>query len=153
MYSWTPCLVRSDHQAKEIIMHVLFKQNFISSRREPQNGYTQHPTGGRAPELETGREPIYLKKHQHLRIDEACGWTVHAVAGTLWITQDGDMRDIVLEAGDSFILDRNRTAVLSPLNEAQVLLKRGGCRQAVPSRTSSRARPLRALSAISATAA
>lgn len=134
-------------------MHVLFKQNFISSRRELQRGDSQHLAGGRTLELETGHEPIYLKKHQHLRINEACGWTVHAVAGTLWITQDGDMRDIVLEAGDSFILDRDRTALLSPLNEAQVSLRRGWCRQAVPGRTSSRARQLGARSAISAPAA
>jgi hypothetical protein len=106
-------------------MHALFKQNFISDQRDLQRGFSQQLT----TELTRGDEAIYLKKHQHLRMHDACGWTVHAVGGTLWITQDGDMRDIVLEAGQSFVIDRKDTAVLSPLNEAQVVLKRGHCRQ------------------------
>jgi hypothetical protein len=129
-------------ERKEIIMHAFFKQNFISNHRDLQRGFAQQLT----TEPASGNEAIYLKKHQHLRMHDACGWTVHAVAGTVWITQDGDVRDIVLEAGQSFVLDRKHPAILSPLNEAQIVLERGSCRQAAQNRTRQSA-PSRALSA------
>lgn len=106
-------------------MHALFKQNVISDRRDLQRGSSQQLATTLAP----GDEAIYLKKHQHLRVQDACGWTVHAMGGTLWITQDGDVRDIVIEAGESFVIDRMHTAVLSPLNEARLVLVPGNCRQ------------------------
>lgn len=118
-------------------MHALFKQNFVSSHRKPLPAVAQElPAGG----------AIHLKKHQHLRMHDGCGWTVHAMAGTVWITQDGDIRDIVLETGESFVLDSGRPAILSPLNEAQISLERGSCRQSVPTRTRE-ARPSPAFSA------
>lgn len=128
--------------AKEIIMHALFKQNFISDYRDLQGGFAQQ----HAPDLASHDGTIYLKKHQHLHMHDACGWTVHALAGTVWITQDGDTRDVVLEAGESFVLDRERTALLSPLNEAQLSLEPGPCRQAAQRD----ARPARSLFALPA---
>jgi len=56
-----------------------------------------------------------LQGNQYLNLREAAGWTVCSLEGELWITQDGDVRDIVLEAGDSFVLDRNDAALLSNL--------------------------------------
>ncbi|OGB20540.1 MAG: hypothetical protein A3I66_05665 [Burkholderiales bacterium RIFCSPLOWO2_02_FULL_57_36] len=112
-------------------MQAFFKQNFISDGRAQQHVFAQQS----AAEITPGDGAIQLKKHQHLRMDDACGWTVHAMTGTVWITQDGDARDIVLEAGESFVLDRGRTAILSPLNEAQVALERGSCRKTARNRT------------------
>jgi len=40
--------------------------------------------------------------------------------GTAWLTQDDDRRDIVLEAGSSFRLDRAGVAVVSALAPAEL---------------------------------
>jgi hypothetical protein len=66
-------------------------------------------------------------RHAHLR--GAGGWTVRALAGTVWITLDGDIRDVVLDAGQSFRLDRNSPALLSALGSAKVCVMRTGLRR------------------------
>lgn len=113
-------------------MQAHFLRNFVSGHRDTQPvSAPQLPAG-----LTAGDGAIHLKKHQHLHMHAACGWTVHAKAGTVWITQDGDLRDIVLEAGESFVLDRDREALLSSLDddEAQVSIERRPCRQPAQSR-------------------
>lgn len=69
----------------------------------------------------------HLQGAQHLRLDDAAGSTVRAIAGSVWITQDGDIRDIVLNAGDSFTLDRDGMALLSPLGEARFSVTSARC--------------------------
>lgn len=113
-------------------MQAHFLRNFVSGHRDTQHvPAPQLPAGPAA-----GNGEIHLKKHQHLHMHAACGWTVHAKSGTVWITQDGDLRDIVLEAGESFVLDRDREALLSSLDddEAQVSIERRPCRQSAQSR-------------------
>jgi hypothetical protein len=46
-------------------------------------------------------------------IRHGSGALVTVDRGTAWLTQDGDRRDIVLEAGGSFRLDRAGVAVVS----------------------------------------
>jgi hypothetical protein len=65
---------------------------------------------------------LTLHDQQLLRMRDALGWTVKAMRGTLWITQQSDSRDIVLRPGESFILDRAGTALVTTLGEAQVCL-------------------------------
>lgn len=123
-------------------MRAYFNQHFIFGNRDPQVAYERQVRERPV----TRSDAIHLRKHQHLRLNDACGWAVHAMAGTVWLTQDGNARDIVLEAGESFVLDRDRDVLLSSLNgdEAQVSLERGTCRQAA-SRRAGRVRPSPAL--------
>ena len=82
-------------------------------------------------ELNPAGEVLSLTSSQHMHLPAACGWIVRALAGTVWIAQDGDVRDVVLEAGDSIVLDRDGPALLSPLNAARISLARAsGCRAA-----------------------
>lgn len=67
---------------------------------------------------------VALRQEQHLRMRDAFGWTIKAVSGTVWITQESDSRDIVLKAGDSFVLDRQGSTLVSPLGDAKLSLKR-----------------------------
>jgi hypothetical protein len=46
--------------------------------------------------------------------------TVAVERGTAWLTQDGDRRDVVLEAGGSFRLDREGVAVVSAHAAAEI---------------------------------
>lgn len=113
-------------------MQAHFLRNFVSGHRA-----TQHVPAPQLPAGSTaGNGAIHLKRHQHFHMHAECGSTVHAMAGTVWITQDGDLRDIVLEAGESFVLDRDREALLSSLDdgEAQVSIESRPCRQSAQSR-------------------
>ena len=77
-----------------------------------------------AMDLDPAGETLILRDAQHLQLHGAHGWTVHALAGAVWITQDGDIRDVVLQAGDSFVLDRDGPALFSALREARICLVR-----------------------------
>lgn len=68
-----------------------------------------------------------LESGQMLRISDGAGTLVTAVAGTVWITQDGDAEDIILESGvkaglesglesgSDFVVDRDGLVLVSAL--------------------------------------
>ena len=47
-----------------------------------------------------------------LQVRDATGCTVRCCAGMVWITQENDIRDIFLAAGESFTFDRTGLAVI-----------------------------------------
>ncbi len=63
-----------------------------------------------------------LLRHEQLRIEDGRDLLIHAWQGSLWITQEGDRRDIVLQAGQSFRLDRNGIALVECWEDAVVAL-------------------------------
>ncbi|HEU0203198.1 MAG TPA: DUF2917 domain-containing protein [Burkholderiaceae bacterium] len=66
---------------------------------------------------------IHLGRRRHLKLQDARGTTLDCVRGTLWITQDNDARDIVLEAGERFVLDRDGMALVQAIDSADVCLR------------------------------
>jgi hypothetical protein len=74
-------------------------------------------TAGHAARLNPAGETISLRRHQHMNVAGAAGWTITALSGSAWITQDGDIRDVVLEAGQSFVLDRDGPVIISPFGD------------------------------------
>ncbi len=50
------------------------------------------------------------------------GRTVECLSGAIWITQDGDLRDIVLEPGDTFAFDRHGDALLSAFADSRYVV-------------------------------
>jgi hypothetical protein len=61
------------------------------------------------------------KNHiRHVRGDK--GRRVELVSGSLWITQDGDLRDVVLGPGQAFDFDRRGDALLSAFADSRYLL-------------------------------
>jgi hypothetical protein len=91
-------------------------------------------TSRAALELNPAGEILSLRASQHMHLPQARGWTVRALAGAVWIAQDGDIRDVVLEAGDCIELDRDAPALFSPIGEARISLSRetGRCTSARP---------------------
>ena len=64
--------------------------------------------------------PICLPKGQAALLDDARGARVHCRGGSVWVTQEGDRRDVVLEPGDSILIERDGMAVVSALRDASV---------------------------------
>ena len=61
---------------------------------------------------------MQLLQQQQLRLCDAAGWMVESCGGTVWITQEGDSRDVLLNAGERFILDRDGKTLVSGIGEA-----------------------------------
>ncbi len=60
----------------------------------------------------TAQTEIGLARGSLLRVENARDMRVQVEQGTLWITQEGDTNDVVLERGESFRLDRDGVALL-----------------------------------------
>jgi hypothetical protein len=50
------------------------------------------------------------------------GRRLECLSGSLWITQDGDLRDIVLGPGEGFDFDRRGDALLSAFADSRYLV-------------------------------
>jgi hypothetical protein len=59
-----------------------------------------------------GPVSMQLAAGQELRLHDAAGWTVACSHGSLWITQEADTRDLFLDTGGSFVLDRPGLALI-----------------------------------------
>jgi len=67
---------------------------------------------------------IRLARGEPLRLQDASGRHLSAVGGTAWVTQETDLRDPVLGAGETFRFDRDGVALVTPLGgPAQVVLE------------------------------
>lgn len=65
---------------------------------------------------------ITLQPGESLRIHRGVGSTVAVFRGQLWLTQDGDLRDLFLGNGDSFTLDVAAPALLQAMGPTQLTL-------------------------------
>jgi hypothetical protein len=63
-----------------------------------------------------------LQRGQLQRVQDARGHVVLCLDGTLWLTQEGDTRDVVLEAGDEARIDRDGLTLLHALRDARYVL-------------------------------
>jgi len=63
-----------------------------------------------------------LARNEQLRIVDGRDLLIHVWRGSVWITQERDQRDVVLEAGQSFRLDRNGTAFVKCWDDAVLAL-------------------------------
>jgi Protein of unknown function (DUF2917) len=63
-----------------------------------------------------------LTRGQLHRLQDARGSLVLCLSGTLWLSQQGDPRDIVLEAGDERRIDQDGLSILSALSDARFVL-------------------------------
>jgi len=77
-------------------------------------------------DLSYGRATLAVQPGRPLRLRAAQGRRLAVVRGAVWITQDGDYRDPVLEAGSEFVFDRPGLTVLQALGgEALVVAEDG----------------------------
>lgn len=93
----------------------------------------------------TGHTTLQLNRSTLLQIDDGIGAEVSATAGRVWITQHRDTRDIELNAGETFIIDRAGPVVISTTGTATLAMRRRETKDRRPARSwLSRAFALRA---------
>jgi hypothetical protein len=66
---------------------------------------------------------LCLRRNQNLALRDGQGWRVRTLSGVVWITQDQDSRDIVLQPGEMFTLDRNGISLLTAFENAEIWLE------------------------------
>jgi hypothetical protein len=64
----------------------------------------------------------HLSRGQLQRLNDERGSRVLCLSGTLWLTQEGERRDIVLEAGDEARIEHDGLSLLSALSDARFVL-------------------------------
>ena len=63
-----------------------------------------------------------LAADQFLKLEGAVGVRISSRSGSVWITQDGDIRDVVLEAGDTFVIERDGPSIVQALEPAELAI-------------------------------
>jgi len=61
-----------------------------------------------------------LRKGQTARLHDAIGMEIHVNEGCLWLTQERDAQDHVIEAGGSFRIDQPGAAILTALRSVRM---------------------------------
>ena len=67
-------------------------------------------------ELEAGA--VKLSPNQTLRLRDSAGSTVCVTEGSVWITEENQPRDIVLQPGSCYRLRNSGLAIVNPLGGA-----------------------------------
>jgi DUF2917 family protein len=65
---------------------------------------------------------VKLSERDTISVVDGKGARIAVTDGSVWITQEHDPRDILLTAGESFILDRDGTTIVEALIDAEVAL-------------------------------
>ena len=66
---------------------------------------------------------VSLKWGQPLTVADGKGTCITSRRGTVWITQDNDLRDVVLSDGESFLLDHPHLAIVQAFDTAEVFVR------------------------------
>ena len=77
----------------------------------------------------TGVRPCVqeIARDKILEIKQALGVTIECLEGSVWVTLDGDMRDVILDVGQSFKVDRRQRTLIQALATARVRLIHPPC--------------------------
>lgn len=71
--------------------------------------------------INTPHARLAVEERRGLRLNAARGTLLRAVRGTLWVTIDNDPRDIVLDAGESFVVDSDQPLFVMALGDRATL--------------------------------
>ena len=72
--------------------------------------------------LELASGSLRLARGQTLKIQDAVGSTICAREGTVWITEENSRKDVVLEPGYCFRVDRPGLTIVQAFADASVSL-------------------------------
>jgi hypothetical protein len=66
---------------------------------------------------------VRLAEGETISVIDGKGARVAVTSGRVWVTQEHDIRDVLLKVGQSFVLDRNGTAIVEALKDAEIALE------------------------------
>ncbi|MEP7058464.1 MAG: DUF2917 domain-containing protein [Caldimonas sp.] len=72
--------------------------------------------------IEFSASGVVLAKDQLIRLPRAEGVRIASRRGSVWITQDGDLRDVVLQPGESLVLGRDTPAIVQAFEPALITI-------------------------------
>lgn len=72
--------------------------------------------------IDTLPKDLPLAHHTIHSLTDAAGVRIGCIEGAVWLTLDGDPRDIVLEAGDAFTTPDHRRALIYALQPSRISL-------------------------------
>ena len=72
--------------------------------------------------LELASGALQLTRGQTLKILDAVGSTIYAREGSVWITEENSRKDVVLEPGNCFRVDRPGTTLVQAFADASIAL-------------------------------
>jgi len=76
-----------------------------------------------APLTSVAQEGRRMAPGQSIHLDDACGRTVRCLAGSLWITHDGDPKDVIVEAGESYHVASCERMIVHALRESALRMR------------------------------
>ena len=65
---------------------------------------------------------VSLQWGRPLTVSDGKGTCITARRGTVWITQDNDLRDVVLSGGESFMLEQPALAIVQAFESAEIVI-------------------------------
>jgi len=65
---------------------------------------------------------VRLGAGETISVIDGKGARVAVTSGRVWVTQEHDIRDVMLTRGQSFVLDRDGTAIVEALADAEIAL-------------------------------
>lgn len=77
---------------------------------------------------------VDLAARETLSLPDVRGTTLRVTRGTLWITQQDDTQDIVLRAGDNWVVERNGLTLVEAQNDATFCAIGGDLATRIPAR-------------------
>ncbi|MBC7993018.1 MAG: DUF2917 domain-containing protein [Rhizobacter sp.] len=68
-------------------------------------------------------QAAHLQRRQAFNLHAKKGQRIEVRSGQIWLTQDGDPRDVILGANQCFTLDRSGHALVSALEDASFVVR------------------------------
>jgi len=65
---------------------------------------------------------VSLRWGRPLTVSDGKGTCITARRGAVWITQDNDLRDVVLSSGESFLLEQPELAIVQAFDSAEIVV-------------------------------
>ena len=69
----------------------------------------------------TSTVELSLQRRQMLVLHDAAGFALRVLAGSLWVTQERDNSDAIVQRGEILVIARQGKTVISALSDARVL--------------------------------
>ncbi len=73
-------------------------------------------------QLDSSAQAAHLQRRQTFALRAKKGQRIEVRSGQIWVTQDGDPRDVILGANQCFTLDRSGHTLVSALEDASFVV-------------------------------